>query len=97
MRFWLAAGLGFALNHVEQSFDRLFGLKGEPDEYVEFPLRGCCAQIQDAAFAELCILWISANAVSIVDLGAYGELLLSREVWENCRKFQRRLPSQYLG
>jgi HK97 family phage portal protein len=36
MRFWLSTSLGFALNHVEQSFDRLFALTGEPDEYVEF-------------------------------------------------------------
>jgi len=36
MQFWLATGLGFALNHIEQAFDRLFGLKGEPEEYTEF-------------------------------------------------------------
>jgi hypothetical protein len=36
MQFWIATGLGFALNHVEQSFDRLFQLKGQPDEYTEF-------------------------------------------------------------
>jgi HK97 family phage portal protein len=36
MQFWIATGLGFALNHVEQSFDRLFGLKGQPDDYTEF-------------------------------------------------------------
>jgi HK97 family phage portal protein len=36
MQFWLATGLGFALNHIEQSFDRLFGLEGEPREYTEF-------------------------------------------------------------
>jgi HK97 family phage portal protein len=36
MQFWLATGLGFALNHVEQAFDRLFRLKGEPDDYCEF-------------------------------------------------------------
>jgi phage portal protein BeeE len=36
MHFWLATGLGFALNHIEQSFDRLFNLKGEPEEYTEF-------------------------------------------------------------
>jgi Phage portal protein len=36
MHFWLATGLGFALNHVEQAFDRLFDLKGEPDDYCEF-------------------------------------------------------------
>lgn len=36
MQFWIATGLGFALEHVEQGFDRLFQLKGQPDEYVEF-------------------------------------------------------------
>jgi len=36
MRFWIATGLGFALECCEQAFDRLFQLKGEPDEYVEF-------------------------------------------------------------
>jgi HK97 family phage portal protein len=36
MQFWLATGLGFCLNHVEQSFDQLFGLEGEPDDYTEF-------------------------------------------------------------
>jgi hypothetical protein len=36
MQFWLATGLGFCLNHVEQAFDRLFGLEGEPKDYTEF-------------------------------------------------------------
>jgi hypothetical protein len=36
MQFWLATGLGFALNHIEQAFDRLFDLKGEPEDYCEF-------------------------------------------------------------
>lgn len=36
MQFWISTGLGFALNHVEQSFDRLFQLKGQPNEYTEF-------------------------------------------------------------
>lgn len=36
MSFWLATGLGFCLNHVEQAFDRLFDLRGEPEEYTEF-------------------------------------------------------------
>jgi hypothetical protein len=36
MQFWLATGLGFCLNHVEQAFDRLFDLKGEPEDYTEF-------------------------------------------------------------
>lgn len=36
MNFWLASGLGFCLNHIEESFGQLFGLRGQPDEYVEF-------------------------------------------------------------
>jgi phage portal protein BeeE len=36
MRFWLASGLGFCLNHIEQAFDKLFGLSGEPDDFTEF-------------------------------------------------------------
>jgi HK97 family phage portal protein len=36
MSFWLSTGLGFCLNHIEQSFDQLFGLKGEPEDYTEF-------------------------------------------------------------
>lgn len=36
MQFWIATGLGFALNHIEEAFGLLFELKGQPDEYVEF-------------------------------------------------------------
>ncbi len=36
MQFWLARGLGFALNHIETAFDYFFGLKGWPHEYKEF-------------------------------------------------------------
>jgi hypothetical protein len=36
MQSWIASGLGFALNHIEESFGLLFRLKGQPDEYVEF-------------------------------------------------------------
>jgi hypothetical protein len=36
MQTWIATGLGFCLNHVEQAFDRVFDLDGEPYEYVEF-------------------------------------------------------------
>jgi len=36
MQFWLARGLGFAINHVEVGIDHFFGLKGWPNEYVEF-------------------------------------------------------------
>lgn len=36
MASWKATGLGFVLNHIEESFGMLFALKGYPDEYVEF-------------------------------------------------------------
>ncbi|WP_042778885.1 phage portal protein [Sinorhizobium fredii] len=36
MQFWLARGLGFAINHIETAFDHFFGLRGWPYEYVEF-------------------------------------------------------------
>jgi HK97 family phage portal protein len=36
MQFWIATGLGFALNHCEEAFGLLFALKGQPDEYLEF-------------------------------------------------------------
>lgn len=36
MQSWIASGLGFALNHIEEAFGHLFGLGGYPDEYVEF-------------------------------------------------------------
>jgi HK97 family phage portal protein len=35
MQSWLASALGFALNHIEEAFGLLFGLKGQPDEYLE--------------------------------------------------------------
>lgn len=36
MQGWVASGLGFALNHIEEAFGQLFRLRGVPDEYVEF-------------------------------------------------------------
>jgi HK97 family phage portal protein len=35
MRFWIASGLGFCLNHIEEAIGRFFGLDGWPDEYLE--------------------------------------------------------------
>ena len=35
MQSWIASGLGFALNHIEEAFGVLFQLKGQPDEYLE--------------------------------------------------------------
>lgn len=39
MQSWIASGLGFALNHIEEAFGLLFGLKGMPDEYMELDTR----------------------------------------------------------
>jgi HK97 family phage portal protein len=39
MQFWLSRGLGFAINHIEVALDHFFGLKGWPDEWVEFDTR----------------------------------------------------------
>ena len=36
MQSWIASGLGFALNHIEEAYGLLFKLKGQPDEYVEY-------------------------------------------------------------
>jgi HK97 family phage portal protein len=39
MQSWIATGLGFALNHIEEAFGLLFGLRGMPDEYMECDTR----------------------------------------------------------
>ncbi len=36
MQSWIASGLGFCLNHIEEAFGLLFAMKGQPDEYIEF-------------------------------------------------------------
>jgi HK97 family phage portal protein len=35
MNMWLATGLGFALNHIEEAFGLFFRLRGQPYEYIE--------------------------------------------------------------
>lgn len=39
MQSWIASGLGFCLNHIEEAFGCLFRLRGLPEEYVEFDTR----------------------------------------------------------
>lgn len=39
MQSWIASGLGFALNHIEEAFGLMFRLKGFPEEYVELDTR----------------------------------------------------------
>jgi HK97 family phage portal protein len=39
MQQWIASGLGFCLNHIEECIGNFFNLDGQPDEYVEFDTR----------------------------------------------------------
>jgi len=39
MQQWVATGLGFTLNHIEEAFGLLFRLRGVPDEYLELDTR----------------------------------------------------------
>lgn len=39
MQSWIASGLGFALDHIEEAFGRLFRLEGMPGEYLELDTR----------------------------------------------------------
>jgi HK97 family phage portal protein len=36
MSDWNSKGLGFALGHIEDAFGHFFGLRGYPEEYIEF-------------------------------------------------------------
>lgn len=59
MSSWKASGLGFALNHIEEAFGLLFGLKGQPDEYLEFDTKA----LLRSNFKEL-IEGLSRSAIS---------------------------------
>jgi HK97 family phage portal protein len=48
MQSWIASGLGFALNHIEEAFGQLFRLGGVPDEYLEFNTKA----LQRSAFKD---------------------------------------------
>lgn len=63
MSSWKARGLGFALNHIEEAFGLMFGLKGQPDEYLEFDTNA----LMRSSFKER----IEALALSVVS-GIHG-------------------------
>lgn len=46
MQAWLSTGLGFAINHIEEAIGQTFGLRGLPDEYVEFDTRALLRSAQ---------------------------------------------------
>jgi HK97 family phage portal protein len=35
MQMWIATGLGFALNHIEEGYGQFFRMRGQPYEYIE--------------------------------------------------------------
>jgi HK97 family phage portal protein len=57
MQHWLASGLGFVLNHVEEAIGLLFKLKGQPDEYIEFDT----SALQRVAFKDRVEAWAAGT------------------------------------
>lgn len=72
MSSWKAMGLGFALNHIEEAFGLLFGLKGFPEEYIEFDtnalLRSSFKEMIDALSAGTRRVLTSNEARRYLDL-----------------------------
>lgn len=80
MQFWIATGLGFCLNHIEEAFGQTFGLGGWPDDYLEFDTRallrslfkdrieGLARGVQGGIYAPN-----EARAEEELDAAAYGD------------------------
>lgn len=66
MQSWRAGGLGFLLNHIEEAIGLLFGLKGQPDEYVEFDT----SALMRSAFKDRVEGWVSGVKGGIFDRNA---------------------------
>ena len=83
MQSWIASGLGFALNHIEEAFGQLFELKGLPDEYLELDTRALLRsafreRIEGLARGVMGGIFSSDEARSDFDLpstpGGFGEM-----------------------
>lgn len=57
MQHWLASGLGFVLNHIEEAIGLTFKLKGQPDEYLEFDT----SALQRSAFKDRIEGWAAGT------------------------------------
>jgi HK97 family phage portal protein len=57
MQSWLASGLGFVLNHIEEALGILFKLKGQPDEYLEFDT----SALQRSSFKDRVEAWVAGT------------------------------------
>lgn len=62
MQNWLASGLGFVLNHIEEAMGILFKMKGQPDEYLEFDT----AALQRSSFKDRMEGWAFGTKGGIV-------------------------------
>lgn len=83
MSSWRAMGLGFCLNHIEEAFGLLFGLKGYPYEYLELDtnalLRSSFKEMIDALSTGTRRLMTLDEARSFIDLPKIeggGEILI---------------------
>jgi HK97 family phage portal protein len=83
MSSWRAMGLGFALNHIEEAFGKLFRLKGFPDEYLELDTKALLRsnfkeQIEALSKSVLSGIHSSDDARNEIDLpvtpGGYGKM-----------------------
>jgi len=83
MQSWIASGLGFALNHIEEAFGQMFRLRGVPYEYVEFDTRALLRsayreQIEGLARGVISGIYSPDEARASVDLpavsGGHGEM-----------------------
>ncbi len=63
MQFWLASGLGFVLNHIEEAMGLFFKLGGQPDEYLEFDT----SALQRSSFKERVEGWAAGTKGGIFD------------------------------
>lgn len=75
MASWRASGLGFALNHIEEAFGLLFGLKGWPDDYLELDTNALMRsafkeQIEGLARGVISGIYAPDEARAFVDLPA---------------------------
>lgn len=75
MQFWIANGLGFILNHLEESIGNFFALKGQPEEYLEFNTR---ALMRSAFKDQISALTQAVQGAVFSPNEARGELSLER-------------------
>ncbi len=78
MQSWIALGLGFALNHIEESFGQLYQLRGVPEEYVEFDTEA----LLRSSLKERIDVWLEACKVACTpQRGACERRSRQSQIW----------------